>query len=51
MKAYERFLVTSNNKTAFDVQVVLANLDFAVYSVSKYICTFLGEGAATCRLV
>ena len=37
-KAYERFLVTSNKKTAFDVQVALANLDFAVYTVSKYIC-------------
>ena len=38
-KVDERFLVTSNkNKTAFDVQVSLANLDFAVYTVSKYIC-------------
>ena len=37
-KVYERFLVTSNKKTAFDVQVSLANLDFAVYTVSKYIC-------------
>ena len=37
-KAYERFLVTSNKKTAFNVQVARANLDFAVYTVSKYIC-------------
>ena len=37
-KAYERFLVTSNKKTAFNVQVALANLDFAEYTVSKYIC-------------
>ena len=37
-KVYERFLVTSNKKTAFDVKVSLANLDFAVYTVSKCIC-------------
>ena len=29
----ERFLVTSNKKTAFDVQVAPANLDFAVYTL------------------
>ena len=29
----ERFLVTSNKKTAFDVQVAPANLDFAVHTV------------------
>ena len=30
--------MTTNKKSAFDVQVALANLDFAVYGVSKYIC-------------
>ena len=29
----ERFLVTSKKKTAFDVQVAPANLDFAVYTL------------------
>ena len=32
-KAYERFLVTSNKKTALDVHFALANLDFAVYTL------------------
>ena len=29
----ERFLVTSNKKTAFDVQVAPANMDFAGYTL------------------
>ena len=29
----ERFLVTSNKKSVFDVQVAPANLDFAVYTL------------------
>lgn len=36
-KEYKRFLVQRKRKTIFDVNVALANLDFHVHALSKYI--------------